>query len=171
MDRKQFLLIMVVPLIVIVGFMGVKLYTVYAGEEILLKVAPVDPRDMFRGDYIALSYDISRINLATVPYDSTFSSGETIYAVLSRKEKYWTIDSVSHAKSSLGENQVFMKGRVIAVSGQSVRVEWGIESYFVPEGEGLTIERMRDAELSVIVVVDNTGSSVLKQLLINDEPV
>lgn len=171
MDRKQFLLIMVVPGIVILGFVGVKLYTVYAGEEILLKVAPVDPRDMFRGDYIALTYEISQISLATVPSDSAFSSGEIIYAVLSKKEKYWTVDFVSHTRPSLGENQVFMKGRVRAVHGQYVRVEWGIESYFVAEGEGPTIERMRNAELSVIVVVDNTGSSVLKQLLINDEPV
>lgn len=171
MDRKQFLFIMMVPLIIILGFVGVKLYTVYTGEEILLEVAPVDPRDMFRGDYVALTYEISRISLLTVPYDSAFSPGETIYAVLSKKDKYWTIDSVSHTEPLLDETQVFMKGRVITATEKSVRVEWGIESYFVPEGEGLTIERMRNAELSAVVVVDNTGSSVLKQLLINDEPV
>ena len=31
------------------------------GERILLRVRPVDPRDFFRGDYVILSYDFSRI--------------------------------------------------------------------------------------------------------------
>ena len=31
------------------------------GQEILLKVEPVDPRDLLRGDYVRLGYEISRI--------------------------------------------------------------------------------------------------------------
>ena len=31
------------------------------GETILLQVEPVDPRDLFRGDYVALSYAINRV--------------------------------------------------------------------------------------------------------------
>ncbi|RUY82729.1 GDYXXLXY domain-containing protein, partial [Mesorhizobium sp. M7A.F.Ca.CA.001.10.2.1] len=31
------------------------------GKEVLLKIEPVDPRDLLRGDYIILGYDISRI--------------------------------------------------------------------------------------------------------------
>ena len=37
-----------------------------SGTEVLLKTAPVDPRDLLRGDYVALSYDISRVPLATL---------------------------------------------------------------------------------------------------------
>ncbi len=33
------------------------------GERILLQSAPVDPRDIFRGDYVTLSYDGSTIDL------------------------------------------------------------------------------------------------------------
>ena len=31
------------------------------GTEVLLKVEPVDPRDLLRGDYVSLGYEISRI--------------------------------------------------------------------------------------------------------------
>ena len=39
----------------------------WTGEPILLRVVPVDPRDMFRGDYVALSYDFSRIPAQGIP--------------------------------------------------------------------------------------------------------
>ncbi len=172
MNRRQFIVAMIVPAAVMVAFLGVNLFTLTSGEEILLKVAPVDPRDLFRGDYVALTYEISRINLDTVPQDALFLPGETVYAVLSKKEKFWTIDSISHTKPSTGRGQVFMKGRVTNASEHVVVVEWGIESYFVPEGQGIIIEGMRNAEeISVVVVVDSRGSSVLKQLLIDGVPV
>lgn len=163
---------MLVPAVVILLFFGVKLFTATMGEEILLKTAPVDPRDLFRGDYVRLSYEISTIDLNNVPYDSGFSTGNTIYATLSKKEKFWTVDSVSHSMPHLAEKQVCMRGSVTSSSQNRVWVEWGIESYFVPEGEGREIERERNAgNTSVIVSVDSTGSSVLKELLIDDEPV
>jgi len=65
-----------------------------------------------------------------------------------------------------------MKGRVTNSFDNRVFVDWGIESYFVPEGKGRLIERQRNVEnVSVVVSVDSTCSSVLKELLINDEPV
>ena len=32
-----------------------------SGRDVLLKTVPVDPRDLLRGDYVILSYDISRL--------------------------------------------------------------------------------------------------------------
>ena len=172
MDRKRFILFVSIPALVILMFVGIKLFTLSFGQEILLKTAPVDPRDMFRGDYVRLSYEITRIDLSKLPDDTSFSTGEAIYAVLSKKEKFWAIDWVSHEKPSLDENQVRMKGKVIRSSNKSLFVEWEIESYFVAEGKGRLIERQRNARItSVIVSVDSSGSSVLKTLLINDEPV
>jgi uncharacterized membrane-anchored protein len=33
------------------------------GEEIFIKTKPLDPRDIFRGDYVQLNYEINDINL------------------------------------------------------------------------------------------------------------
>ena len=172
MDRKQFIVLLSVPAAIILIFLCVNLYTFHFGQEILLETAPVDPRDLFRGDYVTLRYAISRINLDEIAYDHEFSGGETVYAVLSKKDKFWTVDAVSHAKPGVGEDQVCMKGRVTSSFDNRVSVEWGIESYFVPEGKGRLIEQQRAMEtISVVVAVDSTCSSVLKELLINDEPV
>ena len=44
------------------------------GREIALDVVPVDPRSLFRGDYVILSYEMSRIPAATLPQDQTRSA-------------------------------------------------------------------------------------------------
>ena len=37
-----------------------------SGTEVLLKTAPVDPRDLLRGDYVILTYDISTISTTSI---------------------------------------------------------------------------------------------------------
>ena len=48
--------------------------------------------------------------------------------------------STSKAKP---KNGLFIAGKIAAIRGTQVSVIYGIESYFVPEGEGLKIERSR----------------------------
>jgi uncharacterized membrane-anchored protein len=169
MNQKQFLLLMLIPAIVILSIIAVKYFTIFFGKEILLENRPIDPRDLFRGDYVDLRYEISTIDLNEIPHDNDFSYGDKIYASLSKKKKFWTIDSVSHSKPALDEDHVCMKGKVESVYDDRVFIDWGIETYFVPEGEGWQIERQENAgNVSAVVSVDFTCSSVLRQLLIND---
>ncbi|WMW21471.1 GDYXXLXY domain-containing protein [Methanolobus mangrovi] len=170
MKQKQFLLLMAYSLIVISLIFLPKYVTLNQGKEIVLKTEPVDPRDVFRGDYVILNYEISSVNLNETPYDYEFMDGESIYAVLSEKTTYWGIDSISHAKPAIGDKDVCMKGTVTRNTGDAIMIEWGIESYFVPEGEGWQIQEQMD-NISVIVSVDTDCSAVVKQLLLNGEPV
>jgi uncharacterized membrane-anchored protein len=41
---------------------GYRHYWIETGEKIMLRVEPVDPRDLFRGDYVSLSYEISSLD-------------------------------------------------------------------------------------------------------------
>ena len=48
------------------------------GRQVLLKVEPVDPRDLLRGDYVRLGYDISRLPadlVADMPADAAAAAG------------------------------------------------------------------------------------------------
>ena len=168
-DFKRFILLVSVPAILILAFLGLNLRTAAFGEEIVLEVAPVDPRDLFRGDYVRLGYEISRISLNETPHALGFSNGEAIYGTLSQKGEFWTLDSVSHNRPRAKEGQVFMKGRVTWSANDNVSIEWGIESYFLPEGEGKSIERQRDGNLSAVVAVASSGNAVLRELLIDGE--
>jgi hypothetical protein len=39
-------------------------WPIWTGETVYLRTRPVDPRDLFRGDYVVLAYDIDRVILA-----------------------------------------------------------------------------------------------------------
>ncbi|MGM0771108.1 MAG: GDYXXLXY domain-containing protein [Halobacteriota archaeon] len=170
MNSKRFLVLMVYSLIIITLIFLPKMVALSFGEDILLKTEPVDPRDVFRGDYVNLNYEISTIDLDNTPYDGEFLYGESVYATLSEKEKYWTIDSVSHRKPDVSDKEVCMKGVATGNYDDTLYVSWGIESYFVPEGEGIPIQ-MQMENVSVIVSIGPFCSPVTKQLLIDDEPV
>ncbi len=135
------------------------------GREVLLKTVPVDPRDLFRGDYVVLSYDISRID-TRVP--DAFSLGAPIYVLLGLEGPYSVVSGIQHQPPKDG---LFLKGQVQEVNGTTVRVQYGIESYFVPEGQGRRLERLRDHRLDVRASVDRTGTARIKAVLLDGQPV
>ena len=172
MNKKIFLGIGIFWILIILGFVAMKEFTLKSGTEVLLKTRPVDPRDLFRGDYVILRYDISNID-----YDENieFRENEGIYILLNiDNEGYGEVSRISQNKPLEG---LYLKGtvtktasRVIGGSTQrSVSVEYGIESYFVPEGKGWEIERHTGKNLSVRVAVDKLGNSVIENLLVDGE--
>jgi uncharacterized membrane-anchored protein len=49
-------------------------------------------------------------------------------------------------------------------------MRYGIERYYVPEGEGRVIEdSQRDLQITAVVAVDDTGTAVMKALRDNGE--
>jgi uncharacterized membrane-anchored protein len=50
----------------------------------------------------------------------------------------------------------------------SVRVRYGIESYFVPEGQGKKLEALaREKKLATLLAVDTRGNAAIKGLIID----
>ena len=164
----------IVLVIISISFIAISLMMIYSKEKILtegavieLETQPVDPRDLLRGDYVILNYKINNVDLhkgfgVTAP-------GREAFVQLERKDKYWEVKNVLPSrKPDMG---IFIKGIVKNTSG---RVEYGIESYFVPEGKGKKIEqfiRSRNKEkITVEVAVDKNGKAVIKGLLLNGKP-
>ncbi len=54
----------VLSLVVLAWMLVSHAWPLWTGESIYLRVRPVDPRDLFRGDYVILAYDIDRLALA-----------------------------------------------------------------------------------------------------------
>ena len=61
MKRRLFWIFVALQAAIPVGVAGLREADVAFAQHVLLRVAPVDPRDLFRGQYVALSYDISRL--------------------------------------------------------------------------------------------------------------
>jgi uncharacterized membrane-anchored protein len=148
------------------------------GAEVLLKTAPVDPRDFLRGDYVVLNYDISSVPVQTVSGGIPAEPGERVLWVRLKKQEdgFWTvIESSFHELSPQPEtvilrSQPFYSGGLAA--GDSIRVEYGIERYYVPEGEGKPIEEARnDGNVAIAVRVSPDGSAQIRSLLVDGKPV
>lgn len=157
--------------------------TIWTGTSVWLRSAPVDPRDLLRGEYVALEHDIATLGLEvhyamdrqSIPDKVTLNRlkvGDTVYVALERDGLYW---KESAATSRPPENAaVFLKGKVKEVRQRPqtqnhlppvIKVEYGIESWFVPRGDGPRIEkaaREKGKMLAVKVHVDRLGRAVLR---------
>lgn len=165
-DRERGLLIVGIgfQVVVLIAIAVTPIMTLVKGDTIVLRVAPVDPRDLFRGDYVILSYEFSRVPPEGIQgLQSRDHEGETVYVTLvpDHDGKHWRASRFSFEKPSTGK---FLRGQIKGWR----RIEFGIESYFVQEGDGLRYERaVRDRNLSAEIALDQNGNAVLKRLVIN----
>jgi uncharacterized membrane-anchored protein len=146
------------------------------GREIVAEVIPVDPRDLFRGDYVILGYAFGR---SQVPVPEGINQGDTIYVTLREAApEQWEVVSASESYAQPADPaHVVLKGTVDDVyhpQGESpkVSVSYGIESYFVPEGTGRELEaKVRDKKISAVLAVGASGDVAIKALVVDGQRV
>ncbi|NMG39993.1 hypothetical protein GRZ55_12140 [Chelativorans sp. ZYF759] len=143
------------------------------GTEIVLKVEPVDPRDLLRGDYVILSYTISLLQpeLFDEPESEAMETGpRDVFVRLApdadgfHQPVMARLDAPPAAERQPGE--VDLRGRISYWSrfGPSF-VEYGIERYYVPEGEGLEIERgILERDFVIRAAVASSGAAQIRSL-------
>ena len=137
------------------------------GSEVMLQTRPVDPRDFLRGDYVVLAYDISRIGTGSLK--DTPATSKDIYVKLAPKPETddYDVVSVHTAPVAVGAGEALIHGRVTSGGNcgpaeahtycDRINVDYGIEKYFVPEGEGRNIEDGRNAgKVTVVAAVTPT---------------
>jgi uncharacterized membrane-anchored protein len=164
--KTKFFLIVGLQLMLLVGLIGSKQVTLLTGQRVLLKTVPVDPRDLFRGDYVVLSYDISRIGREKWR-DPSYQQGDTVYVTLRPEGKFWETEQVS--RTAPGGKTLFVRGTVTYVADDSLRLEYGIESYFVPEGTGHELERAAGHGLAVEASVDRAGRAAIRRVAVEGD--
>jgi uncharacterized membrane-anchored protein len=148
------------------------------GQEIELEVVPVDPRSLFRGDYVDLSYPISRLELPKG--EKPLQRGDAVYVTLRKAAggKWELLRSSAAPPDETRPDEVVLKGRVTyafvetTASVPTAMVAYGIESFFVPEGKGRELEQLvRDRKISVILAVDGGGNAGIKGLIVDGKRV
>ncbi len=150
------------------------------GDDLLLTIRPVDPRDILRGDFVTFQYDINDIQSSDFNY-SPIRNGDTVY--VRREGKFWRASCCVIKVKPLKGQTVYLKGRIATggdqgsgnmdsfrkPSARMVRVVYGIEDYFIPEGSG-SAPNQRFDNAYARVTVDESGRAVLKKIYIDDEP-
>ncbi len=150
--------------IILLSFIGYKQYTLYSGTEVLLKTVPVDPRDLFRGDFVILNYDISRIQRDSIAIEGKIPDhDDRVFVLLDTQGTHAQPLAISKMPF---DNGVFIRGTVANWNFENYfDIEYGIEHYFVKEGTGQEIER-RIGKLDVRVVVDKQGRALIRSLVL-----
>ncbi|MFA6022905.1 MAG: GDYXXLXY domain-containing protein [Candidatus Pacearchaeota archaeon] len=163
--KKQVRLIIFLALLII----GISLFIFYlswplmTGKIVVLSTHPLDPFDVFRGQYISINYDISTIPQSPEITDCIESnciiSQKIIYVALKENTSSGTYDYYS-SSFSIPSSGVFIKGRIKDSNYDSVNVEYGIEQYFFERNKEITLNG-----LQVEVKIDNSGQARITRLL------
>lgn len=167
---ERFILLTTVgfQVLVLLVMSGLSLLPRLSGETILVRVAPVDPRDIFRGDYLLLSYNFSQAFSGIEGLPGTYWEheqawlGRTVYVTLVQEPdgKHWRAEKFTIYQPREGR---FLRGRIASAG----RLEFGIESYYLQEGTGHKFEEaIRQGRLSAEIVVSADGQAALRGLRI-----
>lgn len=169
--QKILLPVLVAAQIMALIFMIIKQENIITkGEKVILKCEPVDPRSLFSGDYVILNYTISSIDPGSVNIhgDNNFKKHDYVFVGLKKNQDsgIYQAAALSRNMDDLKENySTVIKGRV-ENSWNLINIAYGVESYFVPQGEGLVIEKDME-NVTVEVSVTEKGESAITRLFMS----
>ena len=136
---------------------------VTTGREIVLPIIPVDPRDLFKGDYVRLGFPISNVP-RELTKDLPAGTRSVFVTLEQQPDSSWKVLSATLLyPSGVASNQVVLRARPAPYNTSDMR--YGIERYYVPEGKGPALENLaREKKLAAVVAVDKSGNAAIKGL-------
>jgi uncharacterized membrane-anchored protein len=163
-----FLALVAFQVLVLVGMAAGRESTLQDDDnDVTLQTVPVDPHDLFRGDFVVLRYDIGTIRTDGLEIGGeAVEVGDTIYVALAESERgeWAVIDAATGIRTGWDR---YLRGTVLRVDGGLLEAEYGIEEYFVPEGLGREVEQAGDVD--VVVAIDGSGRGVIRHLIVDGE--
>ena len=128
------------------------------GEEIQLRVRPVDPIDPFRGAYVALDYPDLRVNESRGAGGGmgSMEDGEngTVYIVLREDDDVWVAEDWTRERPD--------GGTYLRCDDRFWQIDCGIESWFLPQDEALALEKaVQRGTVVATVKVDGQGNGAI----------
>jgi uncharacterized membrane-anchored protein len=172
MKRNLLILVLALQSAWLLGTVFVQERALREGAVILLETRPVDPRDLLRGDYVILNYKISTIPpgkfspaLTNMP-----SYGQTVWVALAPRGEFHEIVRAGLERFEPGDGEVILRAESKSWSNvpgvaHEVRVEYGLERYFVREGTGNP-----RGKLTVQAAVPASGRASIKQVFLDGKP-
>jgi uncharacterized membrane-anchored protein len=124
------------------------------GRTVLLQLAPVDPRSLMQGDYMALRFDVANKIGREIDGDSS-ADGKAVVSV--DENNVADFVRMDDGKSPLLANEARLRYRV---RGHSSDVRIATNAFFFEEGQGGVYESARYGEFRV----DEAGDAILTQL-------
>jgi len=177
-----FMAVGLVQVVLIALMVGDRVRILRSSTEVTLKTRAVDPRDFLRGDYVVLNYDISSVPAGELKDTPVSGPGMFVYVKLARgADGFHQVVSAHLEQVAVGPGEALIRGRVTDRSFcgdsrrqfcSSISLDYGLEKFFVPQGEGRDIEKARnDNKLAIVAAVTPGGRAAIKRLLLDGKPV
>jgi uncharacterized membrane-anchored protein len=145
---KQLLMACSVPILILIGMSFTPVYTLLQGEEIILQTVPVDPTDLFRGDYVTLRYEAEEVPRQLVEKEvvTEIENGEydlTVYVLMDEEDGIHFPVKVTLNKPKEG---IFLKGKLNYLGTNNDQeevayIEYSLDKYFLENNTGLEWEK------------------------------
>jgi uncharacterized membrane-anchored protein len=139
-------------------------WILHTGRPIVLRTAPVDPRDPMRGEYVRLQYDFSRVpkELCRDGLADWFQKRDDgwryhrmlrdrIVFALVRLDRDNVAEFVALTDRHPTEG-IYLRGRVDSVDDKEVRVRYGVEALFTQQGSAKAFEAKVRGEMAGVPV-------------------
>jgi uncharacterized membrane-anchored protein len=159
MKRTVTTAVIAVSQLVLVG-LGVapQLSARVTGDTYLLRVAPIDPMDPFRGAYVALDYPDLRHDESqsfVEPGLGAMDDGEegAVYISLEEQGDVWVAADWSRERPA--------DGPYLACDDRSWQIRCGIESWFLPQDEAAAAQDLLGDGAVAEVRIDGRGNAAV----------
>lgn len=127
MNSRHFIAVLAAQTLLLLGLIAQQEYRLAAPTTVLLETAPVDPRDLLRGDYVILNYKISTItnglwNTGTPPKPSP---GLPVFVSLEQRGEFHEAVLLSATRPDPLPNRVVLRDALSKVGG-TIRCAWNM---------------------------------------------
>lgn len=149
----------VFQILVLVGMVARAALPLWTGTEVHVATVPIDPRSMFRGDYVQLRYEVGTLPGDVLSEAQPLRVGQVVYVSLTMGARgHYGFAGASLERPAGGR---FLRGR-IATDHTPIQVRYGIEAFFASKEEATQLERsLRKGGVAVLMVAPD-GRAALK---------
>ena len=173
-------------LLILAGMIVGHAWPLWTGRVVTMKVVPMDPRDLFRGEYVHLETAATRLYRqgAAIPPNPSWSSVQPLDRVF-EESRQGSILYVQLAPSASGDyvpvsvslkpqpGSLNLRGRTKYLGGTQLNVDYGLDAFYMQEGKGRRVEdairQRRNVQMKVAIA--SSGQPRIKTLLIDGVPV
>ncbi len=142
------------------GFLLYVSIPLLSNKTAVLATRPVDPFNLIRGQYIVIRYEIG-----SIPAIEGAEIGNKVYVSL-MEDSNGTSRFKSASLDKPSNNDLFIRGQIKSIYGNSMGVEYGIEQYFFERGA-----KFKTRGMEVKVKLSGNGGARIVELLQDGEPV
>lgn len=149
----------------------------WTGQDVLIMARAVDPRDLMRGDYVALDYDLNLLKTSKLKSDlkpgMSVNYGEELYVTLRVTDSSAVPTGVYRTPP---QDELMIKGRPLYTQSvptstdtsrfSGLHMSYGIEEYYTdPQSAQQLDRRLRTGtRIPVHLMIDSDGNARIRSL-------